>query len=754
MSTDFRPDSHNRSSSKRKLILALIAIFILAGMTSVSRWGKAQNNDPIEPVTAEDADDALDEDAHDSPNPDVMESNDDASPEATDDADEDTDDAKQRPEYPEGGERTTIELIPDVKALFGTPDTIIDLDEAIIGVGLSDGREYFIEIADNTKDKYADVEVLDEEGALLIHWKKPGKTTVTLRLIDIESGDMYDAKFTAESWEPDYIWMMLTVLGGLGLFLLGMKNMSEGLQTVAGSGLRRMIGIATEHRLMATGVGLMVTTLIQSSSITTVMVVGFVNSGFMTLSQAIGVILGANIGTTITGWILAMKIGQYGLPLAGAAVFFFLFSKKDKVRFFAMAAMGLGLVFFGLDLMKDGFSMLKDLPQFDEWFAMFSADTYFGVLKCAAVGCVLTLVVQSSSATLGITISLAATGVIEFETAAALVLGENVGTTITALLASIDTTTNARRAAIFHAIFNLVGVLWITAIFIPYYMPLIKYITYGSADFSPAWEDTTKGIALTHTIFNVSNVIIFLPFTKVFARLLERYIPEREAKSQEPHLTHLNIRMFESSAIAIEHSRIEVVKMAKTSSDLNLRVRRIIEESLDDDRAVSKAFHQEEILDGMQDEIIAFIADLLAANVSHDLAEEARRQLRIADELESISDYLITILKSHLKLAHDSLAFSEKESEKLFGLHDMITKYLERIVENIESRHPETMTYANSEGRTITLHIKGMRDQFLERIAEDRPDPKVIVAYNTQLNAYRRVREHVLNAAQALAGEK
>jgi phosphate:Na+ symporter len=746
MSTDFRPDSHDRSSSKRKLILALIAILILAGMTGVSRWGTAQSNDPIEPVAVEDLDNALNEGA-------ALESNEEPPVETTDDDSDPADDeADTRPEYPEDGTRTTIELIPDVRALFGTPDTTIDLEKAIAGTDLNDGRSYFIEVAENTKDKYADVEILDGGKHLRIHWKKPGKTNVMLRLIDLESGDKYDARFEAESWEPDYVWMILTVLGGLGLFLLGMKNMSEGLQTVAGSGLRRMISIATEHRLMATGVGLMVTTLVQSSSITTVMVVGFVNSGFMTLSQAIGVILGANIGTTITGWILALKIGHYGLPLAGAAVFFFLFSKKDKVRFFAMAAMGLGLVFFGLDLMKDGFSILKDLPQFDQWFAMFSADTYFGVLKCAAVGCILTLIVQSSSATLGITISLAATGVIGFETAAALVLGENVGTTITALLASIDTSTNARRAAFFHAIFNLFGVIWVTAIFLPYYLPLIIRIAYGDADINP--EDTTRGIALTHTIFNVSNVIIFLPFTKVFARLLERYIPEREAKPQEPHLTHLNMRMFESSAIAIEHSRIEVVKMAKSSSDLNRRVRRIIEESLDDDRAVSKAFHQEEILDGMQDEIIAFIADLLAANVSHDLAEEARCQLRIADELESISDYLITILKSHLKLAHDSLSFSEKESEKLFGLHDMITKYLDRIVENIDSRHPETMAYANSEGRTITLHIKDMRDQFLERIAEDRPNPKVIVAYNTQLNAYRRVREHVLNAAQALSGEK
>ncbi|MFQ5637700.1 MAG: Na/Pi cotransporter family protein, partial [bacterium] len=244
--------------------------------------------------------------------------------------------------------------------------------------------------------------------------------------------------------------MLFHLIGGLGIFLFGMKSMSDGLQAVAGNTLRRMIALVTDNRLMAVAAGIGLTCLVQSSSITTVIAVGFVNSGFMMLNQAMGVILGANIGTTITGWVLVLKIGKYGLPIVGVAVFFYLFSKNEKVKYIALTALGLGMIFFGLELMKNGFKPLRGMDEFKNWFLAFDSETYLGVLKTAAVGCILTVMVQSSSATLGITIGLAQTGLIGFETAAALVLGENIGTTITAYLASIGASTNAKRAAYFH----------------------------------------------------------------------------------------------------------------------------------------------------------------------------------------------------------------------------------------------------------------------------------------------------------------
>ena len=309
------------------------------------------------------------------------------------------------------------------------------------------------------------------------------------------------------------IGMIFTLVGGLGIFLLGMKNMSDGMQAVAGNSLRRLIGAVTNNRFLAITVGVIVTCIVQSSSITTVMVVGFVNSGVMGLAQGVGVIAGANIGTTITGWILVLKVGKYGLPLLGFAAFAYLFSKGERWRYWAMFLMGVGMVFFGLEIMKDACAIIKEMPDFEAWFAKFNADTYLGVLKCAAVGCILTTLVQSSSATLGITISLATQGIISYPTAAALVLGENIGTTITAYLASLGATTQARRAAYFHVIFNLFGVLWITFIF-QWYIRFIQSIIgvdVGEAvmvDGVASFPHVVAAIAATHSIFNITNTTL------------------------------------------------------------------------------------------------------------------------------------------------------------------------------------------------------------------------------------------------------
>ncbi|MDD5134480.1 MAG: Na/Pi symporter [Phycisphaerae bacterium] len=263
----------------------------------------------------------------------------------------------------------------------------------------------------------------------------------------------------------DTMELIFNVVGGLGIFLYGMKCISEGMQAVAGEKLRKLINAVTNNRFIACGIGTLVTTIIQSSSITTVIAVGMVNAGIMTLTQAIGVTLGANIGTTVTAWILVIKVGAYGLPLLGISSIVYLFSKKEKLRYSAIALFGLGMVFFGLELMKDGFAPLRTMPEFQMWFSRFSPSSYFGVMRCVLAGAVLTAVVQSSSATIGITMGLAVNGIIDYPTAAALVLGENIGTTITAWLASLGASTNAKRASYAHIVFNVLGVLWITAIF-------------------------------------------------------------------------------------------------------------------------------------------------------------------------------------------------------------------------------------------------------------------------------------------------
>ncbi len=552
--------------------------------------------------------------------------------------------------------------------------------------------------------------------------------------------------------------LIFGLVGGLGIFLLGMKNLSDGMQAVAGSSLRRMIAAVTNNRFLAVGVGALVTCIVQSSSITTVMVVGFVNSGIMTLTQGAGVIMGANIGTTITGWILVLNIGKYGLPILGAAAFVYLFGKGDRWRYWAMVVMGVGMVFFGLELMKDACSQIEKLPQFASWFQKFQADSYFGVLRCALVGCVLTMLVQSSSATLGITISLAYQGIIDYPTAAALVLGENIGTTITAFLASLGAASNARRAAYFHVMFNVLGVTWITAIF-PWYIDLIQTLVHGEVGQSVTrggqlvYPHTTAAIAATHSLFNVANTLVFLPFLRVLVRLLERLVPV-EAIPEKPRLTSLDVHMLDTPVLAIQQSQNEILKMGRECEQMLHWLKTLLEQDEPDRALVKQLQAAEDKLDTMQDEVSHFITDLLANNVPHRVAEEARAQLRVADEYESISDYVASILKFDLKLRKEGLRYTEQQRQDLAHLHDGMTAYVAAVNEANRTQNRKIVAELKQANKQLRGEVKRLRQEHLGQLSAQTVPPPVSVAWLAALNSYTRVRDHALNIAQVVAGEK
>ncbi len=548
--------------------------------------------------------------------------------------------------------------------------------------------------------------------------------------------------------------ILMQVVGGLGIFLLGMKFMSEGMQAVAGNRLRKMIGAATDNRFLACLVGTAVTCLIQSSSVTTVMVVGFVNGGFMTLLQAIGVILGANVGTTITGWILVLKIGKFGLPILGIAAIFHLFAKSEKVRYAALCIMGIGMVFFGLEIMGKA---LKD-PAVKESlrtiFATMSGNDIWSVLKCATVGCVATFIVQSSSATLGITIALALNGVIDFNTAAGLIVGLNIGTTVTAFLASIGTTTNAKRAAYAHILFNILGTLWLIPAF-PYYTRGIVSIVDWVATHTPMEIKSTIGaqIALCHTSFNLINTIIFLPLMGILAKVVTRLVPEK-AHKEKPHLTYLDVRMLETPSIGIQQSHIEVKKMGEHNLKMSTMVRELLTTEELDDALVGKVFHREEVLDDIQREVTVFISDLLGGTVTHEVMTEARTQLRIADEFESVSDYYATILKRRLKLQSEGLEFSKAGLADILRLHDLTHDYVELVNVAVEQENREILSKATTQAQAITHQVREARTEHLRRVTEEQVAPYKSLIVTDILQSYRKVTDHVLNIAEALAGEK
>ena len=551
--------------------------------------------------------------------------------------------------------------------------------------------------------------------------------------------------------------MTTTLIGGLGIFLLGMKYMSQGLQSIAGASLRRLIGAVTNNRILATMVGFLVTVLVQSSSVTTVMTVGFVNGGLMSLTQAIGVIMGANIGTTVTGWILVLKIGKYGLPILGVAAFVYLFAKNEKLRYTALAIMGVGMVFFGLQLMKEACKFLKDLPEFQAWFLHFQADTFLGLYQCMLVGCILTVLVQSSSATLGITISLAVTGLIPFETAAALVLGENIGTTVTALLASLGTTTNARRAAYFHVLFNISGVIWISTIFFWYvkFIPTLidvdvtrEVIVNGEVTFPEA----AKAIAATHSVFNILNTLVFLPFAGKIATLLTQLVKDKPEEIS--HLTSLDIRILETPVLAIEQSRGEVLKMGLLCDEMIQMLHRILSQETPDPAEVETLFRYEEELDRMQDEITHYITHLLAMDLSQEVIAEGRCQLRMADEYESISDYLQRIAKFRLKLKKQKRRFDDAHNDSLLSVLGMVEAQLHQVTEAYEHDNRDIVSATVHAGDDIKNKVKSLQKAHLDYLSKEKVDPYINVSYTSTLNAMRRVRDHIVNLAEALAGEK
>jgi phosphate:Na+ symporter len=337
------------------------------------------------------------------------------------------------------------------------------------------------------------------------------------------------------------------------------------------------------------------------------------------------------------------------------------------------------------------------------------------------------------------------------------VLGENIGTTLTAILAAIGTSPNARRAAIFHASFNVIGVICATLVFGIFFMPVIYFVV-GTDPATGLIRNPSTGIALMHTLFNVSSMLIMLPFVRIAARILEWIVKDapEERTVGISRLTTLGMHRLETPTMAIERSRIEVIRMGHLCIQLAEKVVFIAESESPDQAIVDSAFHDEEVLDTLQDEIIAYTAGLLSGNISHDLTLAAQQQIRMADELESISDYLVVILKSDIKLRKDGLMIPLSQKAEFKEIHDLNKSYLSMVVQFYSSRRnnvSDLMTEVYAQGHNLTRKVKSVRDEFIKRMSLERCDPQVVIAFNTQLNAFRRVREHTQNVAEAISGQ-
>ena len=491
---------------------------------------------------------------------------------------------------------------------------------------------------------------------------------------------------------PDYINQPLVfgLIGGLGLLLFGMKIMSEALQKIAGDRLRRIFASLTDNRLIGVLTGAAVTAIVQSSNATAVMVVGFVNAGLMSIIQALGVLLGANIGTTVTAQLLAFNIGYYALPTIGIGTALKLLCTNKRLSQFGEMLLGLGILFFGLAIMKDAFIPIRDNAAFHNLLLFVGQNRLLAV----AAGALLTVLIQSSSATIGLTIALAGNGLLPFDLCVAVILGENIGTACSANLAALKTNLAARRTALAHLLFNLVGATYIYLL-LPHFLNLVNLITPGDPNLvvSTSQLATQLGatigdkpfiarhIANSHTLFNIINAFVFLPLLRWVARLTTLLLRGRLVAS-EFHLQYLDTRVINTPILALRQAQLETRRMAH----LGLRV---FDQSLQllqgyDEEQLSQMRQDEDSLDLLQKEITDFLVNLSQQSVTRDVSRQAAELMHIVNELERLGDNCEDLRRLFIRRNEQRIEFSEAALEELDELISPTRDFLVQAVALID----------------------------------------------------------------------
>jgi phosphate:Na+ symporter len=547
--------------------------------------------------------------------------------------------------------------------------------------------------------------------------------------------------------------MGYTAIGGLGIFILGMKYLSDSLQMLSGGLIRKAISSMTTNRILAVLVGIFVTCFVQSSSITTVMVVGLTNAGLMQLTQAIGVILGANIGTTITGWILAIQVGKYGLLLIALGVFPMLFSKNDNISASAKILVALGLIFFGLEIMSDAFKPLRKDEGFMNLMLTLDGRTLLSVLGCVAIGCMMTMVIQSSSAMLGITIALAVTGAIPLYTAIALVMGENIGTTITAQFAAIGGSITSRRAAMAHTVFNVLGVVIIISFFSTY-VELIEKFVPGLSSFADG-EGThpyiAAHIAMGHTFFNVTATLVMLPFLGQLAKLVTKMVPEREGAARGAFKyigapgtipVSMGISMVFEELKRMQGRVHKALRHAGSYLQRDLKGR---------DRFYRKVTALEDETDVMQHEITTFVVTLMqSGNASNLQSDRAYSYVRVADELESIADYAASLCSYMKRLDKHELDFSQEAWKDLLDYHHEVFTFFNLVCNAFKNEDISSSRKIYDEAHRLNDLADAIRDNLLKRMKSGSCGALPALTFSDMAVALRRIKNHTVNLHEAL----
>lgn len=552
------------------------------------------------------------------------------------------------------------------------------------------------------------------------------------------------------------IFNVLNMLGGLALFLYGMNAMGDGLAKVSGGRLESVLEKLTKKRIMAVLLGAAVTAVIQSSSATTVMVVGFVNSGIMKLNQAIGIIMGANIGTTITSWILALtgiqsdnifvsllKPSSFSPILAVIGAAFILFSKKDRKKDIGTIMVGFAILMFGMETMSAAVKPLANVPQFTNMFTMFT-NPVLGMI----VGAVLTAVIQSSSASVGILQALCATGGVTMASAIPIIMGQNIGTCVTSLISAAGANKNAKRAALVHFYFNLIG----TIIFMVVFYTLNAFLHFEIVNMTAnAWL-----IALVHSCFNIAATILFMPFGDLLAKLACLTIRDKkeadettaESDSLEKEFQVLDPRFLESPAFAVQQCKNVAVKMANSARD-GLFLSMELLESYDEEKA-GLVLHYEDIVDRYEDELGTYLVKLNGKSLTKKDSQIVSMLLHVIGDFERISDHAVNIKEAAEEMRDKKLKFSDKAAAELkvytTAIHEIVNMSMDAFAtENVEAAEnveplEEVMDYLKAE----------LKDRHVRRLRKGKCTIELGFVLTDLITNYERVADHCSNIAVCL----
>lgn len=569
------------------------------------------------------------------------------------------------------------------------------------------------------------------------------------------------------------ILQIFTLLGALGMFLYGMNLMSSGLQKAAGERLRGFLSAMTSNPFKGVMTGLGITSIIQSSSATTVMVVSFVNAGLLTLAQAIGVIMGANIGTTVTAWMVSWlgfkaDISVLAVPMMLLG-FLFSNSKKDKRKNIGELIVGFSLLFLGLSFMKDSVPDLRETPQVLEFVSSWSAHGFGSVLLFLAFGTILTLVLQSSSATMAITLIMLSMGWIPFEMACAMVLGENIGTTITANIAASVGNTQAKRAAMSHTIFNVFGVVWALILYKPF-LHLVGTITKNLFGLpNPATEGfvvtdsisaegtaALYGLSMLHTLFNLTNTLLLVRFTKWIAQAVSWIVPTPKNQDKEVfRLKYISAGPLATPELSVGQAFEEIISFAKISKNGANYAQNAINEADTDkfEELRNKLVKYEEISDRIEYEIATFLNGISAEEISESTSLKIKSMYKIIGELESLGDSGETISRILSRKNIHNKKFDADIVKNLNAMADAVNAAYDVMIENLTAAHKGELTNIsnayNAEDRINTLR-NNLRDAVIENIENDGKNYQTNVYYMDIINAYESMGDFMINVSQDL----